>query len=95
MQMNGVAGKAGWRWIFIIEGIITVLVGLGGLAVLVDFPDSLGRSQKPFLTERETRWVLQRIEDDRGDGTPEPFSLRKFLGAAKNIKLWLFSIIFL
>ena len=26
MQMNGIAGKAGWRWIFIIEGSVTFLV---------------------------------------------------------------------
>lgn len=25
MQMNGLAGKAGWRWIFIIEGIVSFL----------------------------------------------------------------------
>jgi hypothetical protein len=94
MQMNGVAGKAGWEWIFIIEGLITVLVGIGGLALLVDFPDSLSKSSK-FLSPREVCWVLQRIEADRGDGTPEPFAIRKFLGAARNPLLWLFSIIFL
>ena len=38
MQMDGVAGYRGWRWIFIIEGIITCLLGLGGYFLLVDFP---------------------------------------------------------
>ena len=26
MQMEGLAGKAGWRWIFIIEGVVRVLL---------------------------------------------------------------------
>jgi hypothetical protein len=28
MEMRGVAGLAGWNWIFIIEGIITIIVGM-------------------------------------------------------------------
>ena len=93
MQMNGVAGKAGWRWIFIMEGILTVLVGLVGLVVLVDFPDQAHRSLR-FLTQREAGWVIRRIQQDRGDGEAEPFSVRKFFGAARDGRLWLFSVIF-
>ena len=27
VEMNGVGGKAGWAWIFILEGIITFIIG--------------------------------------------------------------------
>ena len=27
VEMNGVGGKPGWAWIFILEGIITLAVG--------------------------------------------------------------------
>jgi hypothetical protein len=27
MEMRGLAGLAGWQWIFIIEGLLTVVVG--------------------------------------------------------------------
>jgi len=28
MEMRGVAGLSGWNWIFILEGIITIIVGM-------------------------------------------------------------------
>ena len=40
MQMNGLAGKTGWRWIFIIEGILTCVIGVGAYIFLVPFPDA-------------------------------------------------------
>ena len=55
MQMAGIAGLNGWRWIFIIEGIMTVLLGIAGYWLLVDFPDSK-RSTWSFLGEREKAW---------------------------------------
>ena len=27
VEMNGVGGKAGWAWIFILEGLITFVIG--------------------------------------------------------------------
>jgi hypothetical protein len=55
MQMAGLAGLSGWRWIFIIEGLITVLLGMGGYWLLVDFPDSK-RGNWAFLGPREREW---------------------------------------
>ena len=41
--MDGVGGKEGWSWIFIIEGLITVIVGI--VALFSKFPPSrLSRS---------------------------------------------------
>ena len=31
-------GIAGWRWIFILQGLITCLLGLAGYILIVDFP---------------------------------------------------------
>lgn len=75
------------------EGIITVFVGIIGLIFLVDFPEKAHRSFK-FLSKEEAAWVMRRIELDRGDAEPEPFNLGKFLAAGKDLRLWLFSVIF-
>lgn len=55
MQMAGKAGLNGWSWIFIIEGIITMLLAIGGYWLLVDFPDSK-RQNWSFLGAREREW---------------------------------------
>ncbi|KAH7416640.1 major facilitator superfamily domain-containing protein [Cadophora sp. MPI-SDFR-AT-0126] len=38
-QMGGLAGYRAWRWIFIMEGIITCLIGILGYIFMVDFPE--------------------------------------------------------
>src|SRR4051794_9806651 len=37
-KMNGLGGYAGWRWIFIMEGLATVVMGIACFFVLVDSP---------------------------------------------------------
>ncbi|KAJ4292981.1 hypothetical protein N0V88_005645 [Collariella sp. IMI 366227] len=93
MQMAGLAGLNGWRWIFIIEGIITVLLGGVGYWLLVDFPDAK-RTDWKFLNAREREWICARVEADRGDVKPQPFSLAKYLRAASDIKIWVYAMIF-
>ncbi|KAK0625286.1 major facilitator superfamily domain-containing protein [Bombardia bombarda] len=93
MQMAGLAGLNGWRWIFIIEGILTVLLGIAAYWLLVDFPDSK-RATWSFLTERERQWVCARVEADRGDVQVAGFSLKEYLKAALDIKIWGYAIIF-
>jgi MFS family permease len=39
-QMDGVGGKAGWSWIFIIEGLLTLIVGAFGYWFIHNYPDT-------------------------------------------------------
>ncbi|KAG8956088.1 hypothetical protein FRC03_010968 [Tulasnella sp. 419] len=61
-QMHGRSGVAGWSWIFIIEGLVTCVLGFLAYFLIVDFPD-----KNKFLTAEQTEWLLQRINKDRGD----------------------------
>lgn len=38
-KLDGHRGLANWRWIFIIEGIITIVIGIAAWFFVVDFPD--------------------------------------------------------
>ena len=93
MQLHGREGLTGWRWIFIIEGVLTCALGVAGYWLLVDFPDS-HRKNWSFLGQRERDWVVARISRDRGDARQEPFNLRKFLGAGSDWKVWAYAMIF-
>jgi len=93
MQLKGREGLNGWRWIFIIEGAITCFLGIVGYWALVDFPDKAHKSWK-FLNEREVRFIIDRVNTDRGDAKPESWSLTKFLKGGADIKVWGFAMIF-
>ena len=57
--MDGVGGKPAWAWIFILEGLITVLAGAASFWIIQDFPDTAR-----FLTEEERTFVIRRLQAD-------------------------------
>ncbi|KAH6678850.1 major facilitator superfamily domain-containing protein [Plectosphaerella plurivora] len=72
LRMRGIAGLAGWQWLFIIEGIFTVLIGIFFLAV---FPKSTSNPTSLFgaryFTERERLILTERIiRDDPSKAQP-------------------------
>ncbi|KAJ5699709.1 hypothetical protein N7536_002722 [Penicillium majusculum] len=94
MQMDGLSGIAGWRWIFIIEGLLTCVLGLGSYILLVDFPEQSPKSWK-FLNESEASFVIAKIQQDRADASVEPFSMRKYLANCKDSKVWAYAALYM
>ena len=57
-NLSGVAGMAGWRWLFIIDGIFTIPVALIGYIIFPGVPDS----PKPFhLTTGDITLAKERL----------------------------------
>ncbi|KAH8807841.1 retrograde regulation protein 2 [Xylogone sp. PMI_703] len=94
MQMKGQAGLNGWRWIFIMEGVLTCVAGIIGYFLIVDFPENSKKSWK-FLDERQASYVVAVIERDRADAIPEPFRLGAYLKNALDLKVWAFAALFM
>ncbi|CAG8104179.1 unnamed protein product [Penicillium olsonii] len=94
MQMDGLAGKAGWRWIFIIEGLLTCVLGIGSYILLVDFPEQSPKSWK-FLNESEASFVIAKIQADRADASVEPFSMGRYLANCKDSKVWAYAALYM
>jgi len=57
--MDGVGGKPAWAWIFILEGLATVIAGAVSFWIIEDFPDTA-----KFLTEAERTLVIRRLQED-------------------------------
>ena len=57
--MDGVGGKPGWAWIFILEGLVTVVAGFLSFWIIQDFPDNA-----TFLTDAERAVVIHRLQTD-------------------------------
>lgn len=61
-EMRGLGGYEGWRWIFIIEGLASVVLGVIGFFLL---PDTPGLSTK-WLTADEIRFLQLTHISTRG-----------------------------
>ncbi|KAL9113683.1 MAG: hypothetical protein Q9227_002128 [Pyrenula ochraceoflavens] len=59
-NMDGVGGKPGWAWIFILEGLATVLIGAVSFWMVHDFPD-----EATFLNEVDRQRVIRRLKEDK------------------------------
>ena len=91
------SGIAGWRWIFIMQGIITVVVGFIGGITIVDFPELAAKKSKTtlaFLNEKEAAFICARIEKDRHDVVAEPFNLGKYMRGILDLKILAFGCLF-
>ncbi|RVX74085.1 hypothetical protein B0A52_01917 [Exophiala mesophila] len=94
MQMDGWHGLAGWRWIFIMEGVLTGAVAIAGALLLVGFP-KVGKRAWGFLNDREIEWVIARINADRADAEEtKPFHFPSFMAHGLELKIWGFAMIF-
>ena len=60
--MDGAGGLRGWQWLFLLEGIPSVIIGILVLVVLPNGPKTA-----KFLTQQETDLVVKRIEEDNAD----------------------------
>ena len=87
-HMHGLLGQEGWRWIFYIEGSVTVIVGALSYFFISDFP-----SDRPkFLTEEECNRVISRLRSDAGPGANESFSWAQIGSTFLDWKLYIWSM---
>jgi hypothetical protein len=66
------------KWQPQIEGLLTMLLGIGSYFIIVDFPEDSPKSFH-FLNEAEAAFVVARIQHDRSDTFVEPFSVKSYL----------------
>lgn len=83
LKMDGVGGYAGWRWVYIIEGLFSVVV-----AVIVWFglPNDPGNAY--FLNDREKYLMRIRAEQRAQYMGAEEFSWDEVLITLRDPKLW-------
>ena len=74
------------------EGILTCVIGMIAFIFLVNFPQDAHKTWR-FLTERESNFVIRRIDSDRADAESEPFVWGQFLRIGLDIKVWAFALI--
>ncbi|CZR69302.1 related to putative tartrate transporter [Phialocephala subalpina] len=86
-NMKGVGGYAGWRWIFIIEGLMTVVTALIGIFCIPDYPD-----KSTFLKPEEKGYLLKMLRADAGPSRPNHYNFIVVKECLLDPKIWLGTI---
>ncbi|KAJ5209334.1 hypothetical protein N7449_003713 [Penicillium cf. viridicatum] len=94
LQMRGVQGKTGWFWLFLIEGLLTFMIGVVGLLYL---PSSSTNTKSflirtPWYTERQEVIMVNRLlRDDPSKGLTniqEHATFQDLLDAWSDKSMW-------
>ncbi|KAI4688848.1 uncharacterized protein J4E84_004778 [Alternaria hordeiaustralica] len=82
-KMDGMRGYQGWRWIFILEGLLTVLVSFAFFFLLPNFPEEV-----KWLSEPERAFVKARLQIDQGRSARErPIKAKDVVNVFKDPKI--------
>ncbi|OAA53938.1 Major facilitator superfamily domain, general substrate transporter [Niveomyces insectorum RCEF 264] len=93
-HLDGVGGRAGWRWLFLIEGLITLAIGLAAFFLM---PASAVQTKKWFrpngwFNDREIVIVVNRVlRDDPSKGdmhNRQAVTPSRLWEALKDYDLW-------
>jgi ACS family tartrate transporter-like MFS transporter len=87
LKLDGAGGLHGWQWLFLSEGLPTILAGISVLFLLKDHPD-----QAKWLKPEERAWLDDELKRDRESaGATERHN---FLDALRLPALWVLAGIF-
>ncbi|PWY85734.1 putative MFS transporter [Aspergillus sclerotioniger CBS 115572] len=79
-KMDGIRGYGGWRWVFIIEGVITSVVAVIWFFVIPGFPEDV-----KWLNEEERTYIRAKLAQDVGKaGGDAHMGLRDVLSVFKD-----------
>ncbi|OZJ03655.1 hypothetical protein BZG36_03918 [Bifiguratus adelaidae] len=90
--MDGALGHHAWQWIFILEGIPSILMGIIVFFFLPDFPGS--KNSRRYFTEEEGAWLVSRLKDDHTDASDQKIHWKELTRGLIDYKIWLYTLIF-
>lgn len=87
--MGGVHGLTNWQWLYLLEGLPTIFVGVAVLFLLDDGPQ-----KAKWLDEREKALISQRLEEEEQLKRAEGHTSHSFSDAFKVPAVWLFALVY-
>jgi ACS family tartrate transporter-like MFS transporter len=88
LSLNGLFGLAGWQWLFLVEGLPAILLGVIVLVYLTDRPETAD-----WLSSAEKDWLMSSLAAERtGYNGAVPNGI---FAALTNRTIWQLGIIFL
>ena len=87
LALDGTLGLRGWQWLFLVEGLPAVVVGVWTLFYLTDTPE-----KATWLTPDQRAWLSQTMTRERTDRISKGHG--SVLASLKSGKLWLLCAIY-
>ncbi|KAI1400464.1 MFS general substrate transporter [Hypoxylon fuscum] len=89
--MDGIGGRPGWAWIFILEGLLTIVFAVASFWMVHDFPD-----QARFLSDEDRVRVVRRLKlDQQSSAEHEEWKVSYLIAGLKDWKMWLGMVIYM
>ncbi|WPH03481.1 Hypothetical protein R9X50_00636100 [Acrodontium crateriforme] len=92
--LDGARGIHAWKWLFILEGAITIVIAIGAFFILPNFPRTT-----TWLSEEERQLAAWRLQEDIGvddwTSSEEQSFWHGFALAAKDIKVYILTFLLL
>jgi len=88
--LDGKGGLAGWRWMFLVQGLIAIVIGIATYWWIVDFPENAQKSFV-FISAEEQDLAVSRISKDRRDVNATKFSFGQCIIHFTDPKIYGFS----
>ncbi|KAK3621208.1 hypothetical protein LTR56_022918 [Elasticomyces elasticus] len=88
--MNGLCGMSAWRWVYLLEGLATILLSVVVFFVLPDYPKS-PRSSK-WLSPREQEYLEVRLSENAPLTHEAAFNKSEIIASLKNPRTYGFMI---
>ncbi|KAK7407842.1 hypothetical protein QQX98_010013 [Neonectria punicea] len=94
VSMRGILGYEGWRWLFLIEGAFTFLIGVASFFLMPQCPTRTKSWWKPkgYFNEKETKIIVNSvIRDDPQKGgmyNRQGLSVRQVWECSKDYDMW-------
>ncbi|KAI0880468.1 MFS general substrate transporter [Annulohypoxylon maeteangense] len=95
LEMRGVLGYAGWRWLFLLEALITLIVGLFSFVLMPPGPCQTAnwfRGKNGWFTPREETIIVNRVlreDPSKSDmHNRQPITPRLLWKCLKDFDLW-------
>lgn len=95
LKMRGIQGLAGWRWLFLIEGLLTLVIGIiAALLLPASASQTKGRfrGQAGWFNDKDEEILVNRlVREDPTKGmmhNRQPITWRMLWDSLKDYDLW-------
>lgn len=88
LLMDGIGGFAGWQWMFIVEALPAIILGVLLITMLTDRPE-----QAMWLTPEQRRWLADTLASEAADKQARG-AATSFAAAFREPRVWVLSLLY-